>query len=89
SAIETFGVKTPKLKLTWTIKEEKLTNANLKALYSIFSGVDGQEFKRISKFTTTKEAWDILDTTCNDPFFAGVEKFDFGLDLLSQVILTS
>ncbi|MBA0818036.1 hypothetical protein Gohar_021357, partial [Gossypium harknessii] len=53
-AIETFGVKTPKLKLTWTIKEEKLTNANLKALYSIFSGVDGQEFKRISKFTTTK-----------------------------------
>ncbi|MBA0767069.1 hypothetical protein Gotri_016030, partial [Gossypium trilobum] len=62
-AIETFGVKTPKLKLTWTIKEEKLTNANLKALYSIFSGVDGQEFKRISKFTTTKEAWDILDTT--------------------------
>ncbi|MBA0738596.1 hypothetical protein Gogos_011928 [Gossypium gossypioides] len=53
---KTFRVKTPKSELSWNTKEEKLTNANSKALYIIFFGVDVQEFKRISKCTTTKEA---------------------------------
>ncbi|KAH1115422.1 hypothetical protein J1N35_008800 [Gossypium stocksii] len=35
----TSGVKTPESKLTWTIEEENLANANSKALYVIFCGV--------------------------------------------------
>lgn len=34
------GVKTPKLEVTWTIDEDKLTNVNSKALNVIFNGID-------------------------------------------------
>ncbi|MBA0602384.1 hypothetical protein Gorai_002566 [Gossypium raimondii] len=39
---EVSRVKSPKLELTWTTKEEKLVNANPKVLYAIFYGVDAQ-----------------------------------------------
>ncbi|MBA0556384.1 hypothetical protein Golob_026490 [Gossypium lobatum] len=55
-ATKTFGLKTPKSELSWNTKEEELAKVNSKALYIIFFEVDVQEFKRISKCTTTKEA---------------------------------
>lgn len=49
----TTKVKTPKSELTWTV-EEKLANVNSQALNAIFFAVDGQEFQRICKSTTSK-----------------------------------
>ncbi|MFQ6627026.1 hypothetical protein Gotur_005210 [Gossypium turneri] len=47
----------------WTTdQEEKATNYNLKALNVIFNGIDLQEFRTIFKYTTTHEAWTILET---------------------------
>lgn len=57
------SVHSLKLELTRTTEEEKFTDANSKALYAIFDGVDVQEFKRISKCSVAKEAWDSLETT--------------------------
>ncbi|MBA0833623.1 hypothetical protein Goarm_006053 [Gossypium armourianum] len=59
--VESVAAKVPKSELLkWTVEEERVANANSKTLYVIFCGVDLQEFKRISKFTMVKEAWDIL-----------------------------
>ncbi|MBA0636325.1 hypothetical protein Godav_029390 [Gossypium davidsonii] len=60
--VESVAAKVPKSKLKWTVEEERVANANSKTLYVIFCGVDLQEFKRISKCTMVKEAWDILQT---------------------------
>lgn len=54
--IGTSIIRTLKSELAWTTKEEKHTNVNSKTLHAIFCGVDRQEFKRISKFTTSKDA---------------------------------
>ena len=40
------------------------SNANSKALNAIFCGVSLDEFHRISHITIAKEAWQILETTC-------------------------
>ena len=40
-----------------------VTNANSKALNTIFCGVYLDEFHRISHVTIAKEAWQILETT--------------------------
>ncbi|KAG8474201.1 hypothetical protein CXB51_033810 [Gossypium anomalum] len=60
--VEAVATKVPKSELKWTIEEERVANSNFKTLYVIFCGVDLQEFKRISKCTMVKEAWDILQT---------------------------
>ena len=39
-------------------------NANRKALNAIFGGVSPNEFHRISHVTIAKEAWQILEITC-------------------------
>ena len=44
----------------WTPDEHKSATNNAKALFTIFSIVDSQEFKRISKCTTMFDAWNIL-----------------------------
>ncbi|MBA0550256.1 hypothetical protein Golob_021218, partial [Gossypium lobatum] len=56
--VETFEVKVRKIELN--TEEEKLVNANSKTLNVIFYRVDGQEFKRISRCTTTKKPWIFL-----------------------------
>lgn len=61
--INVSKVKTPKSELIYTTKEEKLANANSKALNAIFCAVDDEEFKRIFKCIIPKKAWDILETT--------------------------
>ncbi|MBA0856882.1 hypothetical protein Goshw_004406 [Gossypium schwendimanii] len=43
--------KLANLKVLWNVKGENFANANSKALYAIFCGVDLQEFKRIAKCT--------------------------------------
>lgn len=63
SLVDESGIKTLKLKTTQTTKEDKLVNANLKALNAIFNRVDPQEFKHISKCTVAKEALTILEST--------------------------
>ena len=40
-----------------------VSNANSKALNTIFCGVSLDEFSRISHITVAKEAWQILETT--------------------------
>ena len=41
----------------------KATNFNNRALNALFSVVTNEEFKKISSTETTKEAWNILQTT--------------------------
>ncbi|MBA0549080.1 hypothetical protein Golob_020139, partial [Gossypium lobatum] len=65
--IETEPRRIPKSEFEWTIDEERLTNSNSKASYAIFSAINQQEFKRISKCIVAKKAWDILQTALKEP----------------------
>lgn len=56
--IEESSVNNQKPKVQWTIEEERLESANSKTLNAIFHSVDGQEFKRVSRFKSAKEARD-------------------------------
>ena len=49
-------------KSTWDKAALAATNANNKALNTIFCGVSPDEFHRISHITIAKEAWKILET---------------------------
>lgn len=50
-------------KVEWGKAIEDKFNANNKALNTIFCGVSPEKFHKISHVDTTKEAWDILQTT--------------------------
>ena len=50
-------------KSTWDKVALAASNANSKALNTIFCGVSLDEFHRISHITVAKEAWEILETT--------------------------
>ena len=50
-------------KSTWDKVALAVSNANSKALNTIFCDVSPYEFHRISHITITKEAWQILETT--------------------------
>lgn len=50
-------------KVEWGKAIEDKFNANNKALNTIFCGVSPEKFHKISHVHTTKEAWDILQTT--------------------------
>ena len=50
-------------KSTWDKVALAASNANSKALNTIFCGVSLDEFHRISHITVAKEAWQILKTT--------------------------
>ena len=49
-----------KLELEWSIREDKLTMSNSKALNAIFNVVDSNQFKLISTCESLKNAWDVL-----------------------------
>ena len=51
-------------KSTWDKVALATSNANSKALNTIFCGVSPDEFHRIFHVTIDKEAWQILETTC-------------------------
>ena len=51
-------------KSTWDKATLATSNANSKAPNAIFCGVSPDEFYRISHITIAKEAWQILETTC-------------------------
>ena len=50
-------------KSTWDKAALAATNANSKALNTIFSSVSLDEFHKISHITIAKEVWEILETT--------------------------
>ena len=50
-------------KSTWDEAALAASNANNKALNTIFYGVSPDEFHRISHITVAKEVWEILETT--------------------------
>ena len=60
-----FKPTTPKSQ--WDKATLALVNANSKAINTIFCGMSIDEFHRILHVETAKEAWTILETTCNNP----------------------
>ncbi|MBA0842260.1 hypothetical protein Goarm_002098 [Gossypium armourianum] len=54
STIDSKSGKVTKLEARLTVVKERFANANSRALYAIFCGMDMQEFKRIAKCTVTK-----------------------------------
>ena len=50
-------------KVEWGKAIEDKFNANNKALNTIFCGISPKKFHKISHMDTTKEVWDILQTT--------------------------
>ena len=57
-------VKPTTAKSEWDKVTLALANANSKTLNAIFCGVSLDELQRISHVTIAKEAWQILETTC-------------------------
>ena len=56
-----IGKLKPKHK--WDKVDNEGSEANVKALFSIFNGVCSYEFRRITNCKHAKEAWDILQVT--------------------------
>ena len=61
--VEIGWTRSKAAKSTWDMATLAVTNANSKALNTIFCGVYLDEFHRISPVTIVKEAWQILETT--------------------------
>ena len=61
--VEIGWTRSKAAKSTWDMATLAVTNANSKALNTIFCGVYLDEFHRISHVTIVKEAWQILETT--------------------------
>ena len=57
------GKKVLKLEVDWSNDHDHLANYNNKALPAIFNRYDADQIKQISSCKTTKEAWEILQTT--------------------------
>ena len=62
-AIEIGWTMPDAAKSTWDKAALATSNANSKALNTIFCGVSPDEFHQISHITIAKEAWQILETT--------------------------
>ena len=62
-AIEIGWTRPEEAKSTWDKAALAASNANSKALSTIFYGVSPDEFHRISHITIAKEAWQIFETT--------------------------
>lgn len=56
------GNEKVKSELDWSLKDEKLSGYNNKALHAIFNGVGKDFIKLISSCESAKEAWQILQT---------------------------
>ena len=61
--VEIGWVKPKETPANWDEAKIKAANFNSKALNALFSAVTNKEFKKISSYETTKEAWTILQTT--------------------------
>ena len=62
-AVEIGWTKSKEVPTDWDEAKIKATNFNNRALNALFSVVTNEEFKKISSTETTKEAWNILQTT--------------------------
>ena len=62
-AVDIGWIRPEEAKSTWDKAALAASNANSKALNTIFYGVSPNEFQRISHITIAKEAWKILKTT--------------------------
>ena len=62
-AVDIGWTRSEEAKSTWDKAALAASNANNKALNTIFCGVSPDEFYRISHITIAKEAWQILETT--------------------------
>ena len=51
-------------KMKWSADDDSLANYNSKALNAIFNGVSADQIKLITTRESIKEAWGILQTTC-------------------------
>ena len=63
-AVEIGWTKPKEVPADWDEAEIKVANFNNSALNALFSVVTNEKFKKISSTETTKEAWTILQTTC-------------------------
>ena len=52
-----------KLEISWTKEEDETSLENSRALNALFNGVDQNVFELINTYSSTKEAWNILETT--------------------------
>ena len=63
-AVEIGWTKPKEASADWDHAKIKAANFNCRALNALFSTVTNEEFKKISSTETAKEAWTILQTTC-------------------------
>ena len=61
-AVDVGWTRSEVVKSTWDKAALAATNANSKALNTIFCGVSPDEFHRISHISIAKEVWQILET---------------------------
>ena len=62
--VEIGQTKPKEAPIDWDDAKIKAANFNNRALNAIFSAVTNKEFKKISSTKTAKEAWTILQITC-------------------------
>ena len=63
-AVEIGWTKPIEAPADWDVAKIKAANFNSRALNALFSAITNEEFKKISSTETAKEAWTILQTTC-------------------------
>ena len=64
-AVEVGWIKPKEMLVDWDKATIKAANFNSRALNALFSEVTNEEFKKISSLEVFKEAWTILENTCN------------------------
>ena len=63
-AVKNGWTRSEAAKSTWDKAALAVANTNSEALNAIFCGVSLDEFQRILHVTITREAWEILEATC-------------------------
>ena len=63
-AVEIGWTKPKGVPASWDDAQIKVANFNSRALNALFNAVTNKEFEKISSTETAKEAWTILQTTC-------------------------
>ena len=63
-AVEIGWTKPKGVPTSWDDAQIKVANFNSRALNALFNAVTNKEFEKISSIETAKEAWTILQTTC-------------------------
>lgn len=73
-AITKIGEEVVKPRIEWSDVERKSAQVNAKTLNTIFASVDKKQFKLISTYTSSKKAWDILQTLHEGTSSVGISK---------------